>query len=146
LSSAHWGNPYSSLAIQSTVELSTSSSQAAATGVDDLSRIQFGHNVILSTAFREPTSRPASSPRQTHGLLLPTPRARRRDEAMSQRRLPQADLFKTHKLTSTQRTTAVALLKAPLIEAISAQTSAAAVAERSTAEGNDVEIGKDVGE
>jgi len=39
----------------------------------------------------------------------------------------------------------VALLKALLIEAISAQRSAAAAA-RSTAEGNDVEIGEDVGE
>ena len=54
---------------------------------------------------------------------------------MSQRRLTQADLFKTpHELTSSQRTTAVALLKALLIEAISAQTSAATDAELSTAE------------
>jgi hypothetical protein len=69
------------------------------------------------------------------------------DEAMSQWRLPQADLFKTpHKLAPSQRTTAVALLKALLIEAICAQTSAATDAELSTAEGNDVEIGEDVGE
>jgi len=65
---------------------------------------------------------------------------------MSQRRLPQADLFNTPQLTSTQRTTAVALLKALLIEAISEQTSAAAGAELSTVEANDVEIGEDVGE
>jgi len=66
---------------------------------------------------------------------------------MSQRRLSQADLFKTpHGLTSSQRTTAVALLKALLIEAICAQTSAAADAELSTPEGNDVEIGEDIGE
>jgi hypothetical protein len=39
----------------------------------------------------------------------------------------------------------VALLKALLIEAISAQTSTDADAELSTAEGNDVEIGEDVG-
>jgi hypothetical protein len=65
---------------------------------------------------------------------------------MSQRRHPQTDLFKTpHEFTLSQRTTAVALLKALLIEAISAQRSAAAAA-RSTAEGNDVEIGEDVGE
>jgi hypothetical protein len=66
---------------------------------------------------------------------------------MSQRRLPQADLFNTpHELTSTQRTTAVALLKALPIEAISEQTSAAAGVELSTVEANDVEIGEDVGE
>jgi hypothetical protein len=60
---------------------------------------------------------------------------------------PQADLFKTpHELAPSQRTTAVALLKALLIEAICAQTSAATDAELSTAEGNDVEIGEDVGE
>jgi len=65
---------------------------------------------------------------------------------MSQRRLPQADLFKTpHELTPSRRMTAVALLKALLIEAISAQTSTGADAELSTAEGNDVEIGEDVG-
>lgn len=57
---------------------------------------------------------------------------------MRQWRLPQPDLFKTpHELTPSQRTTtAVALLKALLIEAISAQTSAATDAELSTAEGN----------
>ena len=66
---------------------------------------------------------------------------------MSRWRLPQADLFKTpHELTSSQCTTAVALLKALLIEAISAQTSAATDTELSTAEGNDVEIGEEVGE
>ena len=65
---------------------------------------------------------------------------------MSQWRLPQADLFKTrHELTPSQHTTAVALLKALLIEAISAQTSATE-AELATAEGNDVEIEEDVGE
>jgi len=54
---------------------------------------------------------------------------------------PQTDLFKTpHELTPSQRLTAVALLKALLIEAI----SAAADVELSTAEGNDVEIGEDV--
>jgi hypothetical protein len=55
---------------------------------------------------------------------------------MRQSRLPQPDLFKTtHDLTTpSQRTTAVALLKALLIEAISAQTSADA--ELSTDEGN----------
>ena len=64
---------------------------------------------------------------------------------MSQRRLPQADLFKTpHGLTSSQRTTAVALLKALLIEVMSAQTSVAADEELSPAEGNDVGIGEDV--
>ena len=54
---------------------------------------------------------------------------------MRQSRLPQPGLFKTpHELTPSQRTTAVALLKALLIEAISAQTSADA--ELSTEEGN----------
>jgi hypothetical protein len=58
---------------------------------------------------------------------------------MRQLRLPQPDLFKTtpHELPPSQRlTTAVALLKALLIEAISAQTSAATDAKLSTAEGN----------
>jgi hypothetical protein len=65
---------------------------------------------------------------------------------MSQLRFPQTDLFKTpHELAPSQRLTAVALLKALLIEAISAQTSAAADVELSTAEGNDVEIGEEVG-
>lgn len=65
---------------------------------------------------------------------------------MSQWRLPQADLFKTpHELAPLQRMTAVALLKELLIEAISAQTSVVTDAELSTAEGNDVEIGEDVG-
>jgi len=66
---------------------------------------------------------------------------------MSQRRLSQADLFKTpHELPPSQRTTAVALFKALLIEAISAQTSAATDAELLAPEENDVEIGEDVGE
>ena len=52
---------------------------------------------------------------------------------MSQSRLPQTDLFKT---TPQRTTTAVALLKALLIEAMSAHTSAATDAELSTAEGN----------
>lgn len=52
---------------------------------------------------------------------------------MKQSRLPQPDLFKT---TPQRTTTAVALLKALLIEAISAQTSAATDAELSTAEGS----------
>ena len=52
---------------------------------------------------------------------------------MRKSRLHQPDLFKT----TPQRTTmAVALLKALLIEAVSAQTSAANDAELSTAEGN----------
>jgi hypothetical protein len=59
---------------------------------------------------------------------------------MRQLRLPQPDLFKTapHKLTPSQRlTTAVALLKVLLLEAISAQTSAATDdAELSLAIGN----------
>lgn len=57
---------------------------------------------------------------------------------MRQLRLPQPDLFKTtpHELLSQRMTTAVALLKALLIEAISAQTSAATDAELSTAEEN----------
>lgn len=61
---------------------------------------------------------------------------------MRQSRLPQPDLFKTtHDFTPSRRTTAVGLLKALLIEAISAQTTAATDAERSMAEGNgDVEI------
>ena len=57
---------------------------------------------------------------------------------MKQLRLPQPDLFKTtpHELIPSQRmTTAVALLKALLIEAISAQTSATD-AKLSTAEEN----------
>jgi hypothetical protein len=54
---------------------------------------------------------------------------------MRQWRLPPPYLFKIpHELTPSQRTTAVALLKALLIEAISAQTSAATDAELSTAE------------
>jgi hypothetical protein len=54
---------------------------------------------------------------------------------MRQWRFPQPYLFKIpHELTPSQRTTAVALLKALLIEAISAQTSAATDAELSTAE------------
>jgi hypothetical protein len=54
---------------------------------------------------------------------------------MRQWRLPQPYLFKIpHEFTPSQRTTAVALLKALLIEAISAQTSAATDAELSTAE------------
>lgn len=65
---------------------------------------------------------------------------------MRQRKPPQPDLFKTHQVPPSQRTTAVALLKALLIEAISAQTNAATDAELSMAEGNDVEIGEDVGE
>lgn len=66
---------------------------------------------------------------------------------MSQLRLRQVDLFKTpHELTQSQRTTAVALLKALLIEAISVQTSVATDTELSTAEGNDIEIGEEVGE
>jgi hypothetical protein len=54
---------------------------------------------------------------------------------MRQSILPPPGLFTTpHELTPSQRTTAVALLKAILIEAISAQTSADA--ELSTEEGN----------
>jgi hypothetical protein len=52
---------------------------------------------------------------------------------MRQSRPPQPDLFKT---TPQRTTTAVALLKALLIEAMSVQTSAATDAELSTAEGN----------
>jgi hypothetical protein len=66
---------------------------------------------------------------------------------MSQRRLPQADLFASpHELAPSQRTTGVALLRALLIEAISGQTSAAIDAELSTPEGKDVDMGEDVGE
>ena len=58
---------------------------------------------------------------------------------MRQSRLHQPDLFKT---TPQPTTTAVALLKALLIEAISARTSAANDAELSTAERyGGVEIG-----
>lgn len=58
---------------------------------------------------------------------------------MRQSRLPQPDLFKTtlHELIPSQRmTTAVVLLKALLIEAISEQTSAATDANLSTSERN----------
>jgi hypothetical protein len=62
---------------------------------------------------------------------------------MRQSRLPQPDLFKT---TPQRTTTTVALLKALLIEAISAQTSAVTDAELSTAERNgSVEIEEDAG-
>lgn len=66
---------------------------------------------------------------------------------MRQRKPAQPDLFKTaHEVLPSRRTTALVLLKTLLIEAISAQTSAATAAEPSTAEGDDVEIGEDVGE
>jgi hypothetical protein len=55
---------------------------------------------------------------------------------MRQWKLPQSDLFKTpHELTPSRRTTAVALLKALLIEAIFADTIKATIED---AAGNNV--------
>jgi hypothetical protein len=65
---------------------------------------------------------------------------------MRQRKLAQSDLFKTpHELTPSQRTTAVALLKALLTEAMSPRTSTAVEEPPTTTENKGVEIGEGAG-
>jgi len=67
---------------------------------------------------------------------------------MRQWKLLHPDLFKTrYELTPAQRTTAVALLKALLIEAMFTRTTPGAPVEEppATAENGGVEIGEDAG-